>query len=57
MDAILYLQAAKEEFSDLNEEAMIKRVGIIAQNGNTGYHYTTSSGDYETTITYDEKSI
>ena len=48
MDAILYLQAAKEEFSDLNEEAMIKRVGIIAQYGNTGYHYTT---------TYDEKSI
>jgi hypothetical protein len=39
MDAILYLQAAKEEFSDLSEEAMIKRIGIIAQNGNTGEHY------------------
>jgi hypothetical protein len=39
MDAILYLQAAKEEVSDMVEEAMIKRMDVIAQNGNTGEHY------------------
>jgi len=39
MDAILYLQAAKEEVSDMVEEAMLKRINIIAQNGNTGEHY------------------
>jgi hypothetical protein len=39
MDAILYLQAAKEEVSDMVEGAMIKRMDVIAQNGNTGEHY------------------
>ena len=39
MDAILYLQAAKEEVQDLKEEALIARMDIIAQNGNTGEHY------------------
>ena len=39
MDAILYLQAAKEEVSYMVEEAMIKRMDVIAQNGNTGEHY------------------
>lgn len=39
MDAILYLQAAKEEVSDMVEESMLKRINIIAQNGNTGEHY------------------
>ena len=46
MDAILYLQAAKEEYSDLKEQEEIdtelermERMNIIAQNGNTGEHY------------------
>jgi len=46
MDAILYLQAAKEEYSDLKEQEEIdtelermERMNIIAQNGNTGKHY------------------
>jgi len=39
MDAILYLQAAKEEVQDLKEEALIARMDVIAQNGNTGEHY------------------
>jgi hypothetical protein len=39
MDAILYLQSAKEEISDLNEEAEIQRMNVIAQNGNNGEHY------------------
>jgi hypothetical protein len=39
MDAILYLQAAKEELSDLAEDAELKRINVIAQNGNDGEHY------------------
>jgi hypothetical protein len=46
MDAILYLQAAKEEYSDLKEQKEIdtelermERMNVIAQNGNTGEHY------------------
>ena len=46
MDAILYLQAAKEEYSDLKEQEEIdtelermERINVIAQNGNTGEHY------------------
>jgi len=46
MDAILYLQAAKEEYSDLKEQEEIdtelermERMNVIAQNGNTGEHY------------------
>jgi len=46
MDAILYLQAAKEEYSDLKEQEEIdtelermERMNVIAQNGNTGKHY------------------
>lgn len=46
MDAILYLQAAKEEYSDLKEQEEIdtelermERMNLIAQNGNTGKHY------------------
>jgi hypothetical protein len=49
MDAILYLQAAKEEYSDLKEQEEIdaelermERMNIIAQNGNTGEHYEES---------------
>jgi len=53
MDAVLYIQAAKEEIQDLSEEALInkfvdldilstadeERMNIIGQNGNDGLHY------------------
>ena len=52
MDAILYIQAAKEEIQDLSEEALIKkyeyinnievdeeRMDIIGKNGNDGLNY------------------
>lgn len=39
MDALLYIEAAKRCLSDEVEEAMLARVNIIGQNGNTGEHY------------------
>ena len=36
MDAVLYIQAAREELADL-EEARMK---VIGQNGNSGLHYS-----------------
>ena len=49
MDAILYIQAAREELQDLNEEALLKRMDIIGQNGNDGLHYDklNSNGEEE----------
>jgi len=38
MDAILYIQTAREELSDLDIEAE-KRMNVIGQNGNSGIHY------------------
>ncbi len=38
MDAILYIQTAREELNDL-EAAAEKRMNIIGQNGNEGLHY------------------
>ena len=46
MDAILYIQAAREELQDLNEEALLKRMDIIGQNGNNGLHYDESHDGY-----------
>ena len=46
MDAILYLQAAKEELSDLSEDIELKRINIIAQNGNNGEHYVKKPCGY-----------
>jgi len=46
MDAILYIQAAREELQDLNEEALLKRMDIIGQNGNDGLHYDESHDGY-----------
>jgi hypothetical protein len=39
MDAILYIQAAREELFDLNEAAEQARMDVIGQNGNEGLHY------------------
>ena len=39
MDALLYIEAAKRCIQDEIEEAMLKRIGIIGQNGNDGIHY------------------
>jgi len=39
MDALLYIEAAKRCLTDEIEEAMINRMNVIGQNGNTGKHY------------------
>ena len=39
MDALLYIEAARYCLVDEIEEAMIKRMNIIGQNGNDGLHY------------------
>ena len=39
MDALLYIEAAKRCLTDEVEELMLKRMNIIAQNGNDGLHY------------------
>jgi patatin-like phospholipase/acyl hydrolase len=39
MDALLYIEAAKRCLEDEIEESMIRRINIIAQNGNDGQHY------------------
>ena len=46
MDAILYIQAAREELQDLKEEALLKRMDIIGQNGNDGLHYQAEHDGY-----------
>lgn len=39
MDALLYIEAARRCLTDEIEEAMLKRMNIIGQNGNDGLHY------------------
>jgi len=39
MDALLYIEAAKQCLRDEIEECMLRRMDIISQNGNTGEHY------------------
>ena len=39
MDSLLYIEAARRCLTDEIEEAMMKRIGIIGRNGNTGEHY------------------
>ena len=39
MDALLYIQAARHCLRDEIEEAMLNRINVIGQNGNTGEHY------------------
>jgi len=48
MDALLYIQAARHCLRDEIEEAMINRMNIIGQNGNTGEHYDIEVYDQET---------
>lgn len=45
MDAVLYIQAAREEMIEQAEE---RRVNIIGQNGNDGQHYDS----YDNTSEY-----
>ena len=40
MDAILYIQTAKEALQDEHEAFLEQRAKIIAQNGNSGLHYS-----------------
>jgi hypothetical protein len=47
MDALLYIEAAKRCLTDEVEEAMLKRMDIIGQNGNTGEHYDIEVQDEE----------
>ncbi|NND24158.1 MAG: hypothetical protein HKN86_05625 [Acidimicrobiia bacterium] len=39
MDALLYIEAARYCLQDEVEEAMLNRMNIVGQNGNTGEHY------------------
>tara|TARA_R100000900_G_scaffold69645_2_gene55360 strand:+ start:1057 stop:1362 length:306 start_codon:yes stop_codon:yes gene_type:complete len=39
MDAILYIQSAREDVRDWLEEIELKRIDVIGQNGNDGLHY------------------
>ena len=39
MDALLYIEAAKRCLTDEIGDAMINRINVIGQNGNTGKHY------------------
>jgi hypothetical protein len=39
MDALLYIEAAKQCLRDEIEECMLRRMDIVGQNGNTGEHY------------------
>ena len=39
MDSLLYIEAARRCLTDEVEEAMLRRMNIIGQNGNDGEHY------------------
>lgn len=41
MDALLYIEAARRCLTDEIEEAMLRRMDVIGQNGNEGLHYDT----------------
>ena len=41
MDALLYIEAARRCLTDEIEEAMLRRMDIIGQNGNEGLNYDT----------------
>ena len=47
MDALLYIQAARHCLRDEIEEAMLNRINVIGQNGNTGEHYDIEVNDEE----------
>ncbi len=39
MDAILYIQSAREDVRDWLEQVELNRIDIIGRNGNDGLHY------------------
>ena len=41
MDALLYIEAARRCLTDEIDNAMLRRMDIIGQNGNDGLHYDT----------------
>ena len=41
MDALLYIEAARRCLTDEIEDAMLRRMDIIGQNGNDGLYYDT----------------
>ena len=45
MDALLYIQAARECIAMEKEEQRDKRMNIIGQNGNDGLHYSNDAFD------------
>ena len=47
MDALLYIEAARRCLTDEIEEAMLRRMDIIGQNGNDGLHYDIEVNDVE----------
>ena len=47
MDALLYIEAARRCLTDEIEEAMLRRMDIIGQNGNDGLHYDIEVNDEE----------
>jgi len=49
MDAVLYIQAAREELAELSEA----RMNIIGQNGNDGLHYCTAGEKGDVMVTCD----
>ena len=47
MDALLYIEAAKRCLQDEVEDCMLKRMDIIGQNGNDGFHYIDVNDEEE----------
>ena len=47
MDAVLYIQAAREELQDLSEEALIDRHRDNDIYGKEGYEYPDLASDYD----------
>jgi len=47
MDALLYIEAARRCLTDEIEDAMMARMNVIGQNGNTGEHYKDLLSDLE----------
>lgn len=47
MDALLYIEAARECIAIQQDEEYERRMNIIGQNGNTGEHYDIEVNDEE----------
>ena len=53
MDALLYIEAAKRCLADEVEDVLLRRMNIIGQNGNDGYHYDS----LKNIEVYDEETL